>query len=69
VTARVVRRLETARVLPLQRIVDAVVAVSERQGSTSGDAAWFGNETWSEVRIAASAAAAVLRQIWSKALI
>jgi hypothetical protein len=48
-------------VVLIQHVVVAVVAVSERQGATSGDAAWFADEAWSEVRSTARDAAAALR--------
>ncbi|KFU77260.1 hypothetical protein SAMN04489729_0575 [Amycolatopsis lurida] len=34
----------------IREVVAAVVAVSDRQGSLSSDAAWFGDSGWSEVR-------------------
>ncbi|WP_051972567.1 SCO4402 family protein [Amycolatopsis japonica] len=34
----------------IREVVAAVVAVSDRQGPTSSDAAWFGDSGWSEVR-------------------
>lgn len=34
----------------IRDVVAAVVAVSERQGSMSSDAAWFSDSGWSEVR-------------------
>ena len=52
---------DAREVVPIQRVVDAVVTVSERQGPTSGDAAWFADEAWNEVRSAASEAAAAMR--------
>jgi hypothetical protein len=43
------------------RVVEAVVAVSERQGPAAPDGEWFGDETWAEVQSAAQEAAKVLR--------
>lgn len=45
----------------VRRVVAAIVAVADRQRPTAPDAAWFGDEAWSQVRQAAREAAAALR--------
>lgn len=42
-------------------VVQAIVRISDRQGPTAPDAAWFGDPDWINVRAAAGAAAAWLR--------
>ncbi|WP_394361826.1 hypothetical protein [Amycolatopsis sp. SB7-3] len=46
----------------IREVVAAVVAVSDRQGPTSSDAAWFGDSGWSEVRRLAAQALTCLEQ-------
>ncbi|MFD9738985.1 hypothetical protein [Umezawaea sp. NPDC059074] len=38
----------------VREVVAAVVAVSDRQGTTTSDAAWFGDSDWCEVRLLAA---------------
>ncbi|MEU3770415.1 hypothetical protein AB0E55_35590 [Amycolatopsis keratiniphila] len=40
----------------IREVVAAVVAVSDRQGAASSDAAWFGDSGWSDVRRLATTA-------------
>ncbi|MEU8418388.1 hypothetical protein AB0C24_36800 [Amycolatopsis japonica] len=46
----------------IREVVAAVVAVSDRQGPQSSDAAWFGDSGWSEVRRLAAQALTCLKR-------